>query len=63
MGLLLLIVVVLLLLGAAPAWPYSRRWGYGPSGLAGVLLLVVVLLLLFQVLPWGFYGSGPVVVP
>lgn len=46
MGLILLIVVVLLLLGAVPRWGYSRNWGYGPSGLLGVILIVVVLLLL-----------------
>jgi Protein of unknown function (DUF3309) len=43
---LLLIVLVLLLVGAVPAWPYSRSWGYYPSGLLGVILLIVLLLLL-----------------
>jgi Protein of unknown function (DUF3309) len=42
----LLIVLVLLLLGAVPRWGYSRNWGYGPSGILGVVLIVVVLLLL-----------------
>lgn len=42
---ILLIVLVLLLIGAVPAWPHSRSWGYGPSGLLG--LVVVVLLVLF----------------
>lgn len=45
-GTILLIVLILLLLGAVPAWPYSRGWGYYPSGLVGVLLLVVVVLML-----------------
>jgi Protein of unknown function (DUF3309) len=54
MGLLLLVVIVLLLLGAAPAWPYSRDWGYYPSGGAALLLVVVVLLLFTRVVPWGF---------
>ena len=45
-GTLLLIVFILLLLGAVPAWPYSRAWGYYPSGFVGVLLLVVIVLLL-----------------
>lgn len=45
-GLILIIVLVLLLVGAAPAWPYSREWGYGPSGLLGTILVVVVVLLL-----------------
>ncbi len=44
MGTLLLIVVVLLLIGAVPSWPYSKSWGYGPSGVLGVVVLVVVLL-------------------
>jgi hypothetical protein len=46
MGLLLLILLVLLLVGGLPRWGYSRNWGYGPSGLLGVVLLVVVILLL-----------------
>ena len=44
-GTILLIILVLLLVGAIPAWPYSRSWGYGPSGIVGVI--VVVLLILF----------------
>lgn len=47
MGTLLLVVFVLLLVGALPAWPHSRKWGYGPSGGVGALLVIVVLLLLF----------------
>jgi len=41
---ILLVVLVLMLLGALPAWPYSRSWGYYPSG--GLGLIVVVLLIL-----------------
>lgn len=44
-GTILLIILVLVLIGAIPAWPYSRSWGYGPSGILG--LIVVVLLVLF----------------
>ena len=44
-GTLLLILIVLALIGAVPAWPYSRGWGYAPSGTVGVILLVVVVLL------------------
>ena len=40
-----LIILILLLLGAIPAWPYSRSWGYYPSGGFGVLLIVLVILI------------------
>ena len=60
MGLILLIVLILLLVGAAPAWPYSRSWGYGPSGMLSLLLVVLLVLLLLNVIPWGY---GPRVVP
>ncbi|MCC6467830.1 MAG: DUF3309 domain-containing protein [Alphaproteobacteria bacterium] len=43
---ILLVVLVLLLLGAIPAWPYSRGWGYGPSGALGTVLVVVLVLAL-----------------
>ncbi len=46
LSLILLIVVVLLLIGAIPAWPHSRKWGYGPSGLLGVILVVLIILAL-----------------
>ena len=46
LGTVLLIVLVLLLLGALPSWPYSRGWGYYPSGIFGTVLLIVVILLL-----------------
>ncbi len=49
-GAILLIVLVLLLIGAFPAWPYSRDWGYYPSGGLGVVLVILVLLLLFGVI-------------
>jgi hypothetical protein len=60
MGLILLIVLIVLLLGAFPAYPYSRSWGYGPSGIVGLLLIILLVLLLFQVLPWGFATPVPV---
>jgi len=41
---ILLIVLVLALVGAAPAWPHSRGWGYGPSGVLGTVLLIVLIL-------------------
>lgn len=46
---ILLIILVLMLLGAVPAWPYSRNWGYGPSGIVGVLVVVLLVLLLFRI--------------
>jgi hypothetical protein len=45
LGTILLIVVILMLIGVIPAWPHSRSWGYGPSGLLGVVLLVIIVLL------------------
>ncbi|HEV8140785.1 MAG TPA: DUF3309 family protein [Pyrinomonadaceae bacterium] len=49
MGLILLIILIILLLGAVPAWPYSRNWGYGPSGGLGLLVVIVIILLLLRV--------------
>ncbi|MBI3760089.1 MAG: DUF3309 domain-containing protein [Deltaproteobacteria bacterium] len=46
LGTVLLIVLILMLVGAAPAWPYSRNWGYYPSGGLGLVLLIVIVLLL-----------------
>jgi hypothetical protein len=43
---LLLIILVLLIVGAIPAWPHSRAWGYGPSGILGVVLVVLLILVL-----------------
>ena len=44
-GTILLIVLVLVLIGVVPSWPHSRSWGYGPSGVLGVVVLIVVVLL------------------
>ncbi len=46
LGTILLILLILLLIGALPSWGYSRGWGYGPSGLLGLVLIVIVVLLL-----------------
>jgi hypothetical protein len=43
---ILVVVLVLLLLGVVPAWPYSRGWGYYPSGILGLLLLILLVLAL-----------------
>lgn len=46
MSTILLIVLVLLVLGAVPAWPHSRSWGYGPSGALGLIVVILLVLLL-----------------
>jgi len=46
LGTILLIVVILILIGVVPTWPHSRSWGYGPSGIVGVVLLIVIVLFL-----------------
>jgi hypothetical protein len=50
MGLILLIILILLLLGAFPSWSYSRNWGYGPSGILGIIFLVILILVLLKVI-------------
>ena len=47
LGTLLVILLILLLVGSLPSWPYSRGWGYYPSGGLGLVLLILVILLLF----------------
>lgn len=46
LGTILLIVLILMLIGAIPAWPHSRSWGYGPSGGLGLVLIIFIILLL-----------------
>jgi hypothetical protein len=43
---ILIVILVLMLLGAIPAWPHSRGWGYAPSGGLGLILLILLILLL-----------------
>jgi hypothetical protein len=43
---LLVIILILILIGSVPTWPYSRSWGYGPSGILGVIVIVLLILLL-----------------
>jgi len=50
LGTILIIVLILALLGSFPTWPHSAGWGYGPSGLVGLILVIVVL--------WLLFGSG-----
>ena len=46
LGTVMLIIVILLLIGAFPAWPHSRSWGYFPSGGLGLVVVVLLVLLL-----------------
>ena len=46
LGTVLVVLLVLMLVGALPAWPHSRNWGYGPTGGLGVVLAILVVLLL-----------------
>jgi len=46
MSTILVIILILLLLGALPAWPHSRNWGYGPSGGVGLIVVILIVLLL-----------------
>ncbi|UCI09648.1 DUF3309 domain-containing protein [Mesorhizobium sp. B1-1-8] len=46
LGTILIIILILLLIGAIPTWPYSSGWGYGPSGLLGVILIILVIMAL-----------------
>jgi hypothetical protein len=59
MGTLLLIILIILLLGSVPTYPYSRRWGYGPSGLFGLLVVVLLVLLFMGMIPWTDWTLGP----
>lgn len=47
--LILLIILILLLVGAFPAWPHSRGWGYYPSSGIGLIVIILVILLLLHV--------------
>ncbi|WP_437883002.1 DUF3309 family protein [Pseudomonas sp. LRF_L74] len=49
LGTILLIILILLLVGAIPAWPHSRAWGYGPSGGLGAVVVVLLVLILLGV--------------
>ena len=46
LGTILLIVLILALVGVIPAWPHSSGWGYGPSGVVGLLVVIVLVLFL-----------------
>ncbi len=46
LGTILLIILILILVGVFPTWPHSRNWGYGPSGVLGLIVVIIVVLLL-----------------
>lgn len=46
MSTILLVILILLLIGVLPAWPHSRKWGYGPTGGLGLILIILVILAL-----------------
>ena len=46
MDLLLLVILILILISVFPAWPYSRGWGYFPSGIVGLLILIFIIMVL-----------------
>ena len=46
LGTILIVILVLALLGVIPTWPHSRSWGYGPSGIVGLILVVLLILFL-----------------
>jgi hypothetical protein len=48
LGTILIILLILLLIGALPRWGYSSGWGYGPSGLLGLILIIIVILYLLN---------------
>lgn len=43
MGLILLVIILVLLFGGLPNWGY-HSYGYGPSGVLGVVLVIVIIL-------------------
>jgi hypothetical protein len=45
-GTILLIILILALVGVFPTWGHSRSWGYGPSGIVGVIVVILIVLLL-----------------
>jgi hypothetical protein len=45
---IVIVILIILLIGAAPAWPHSRGWGYFPSGTLGIILLIILILVLLK---------------
>ncbi len=44
MSTILLVILILVLLGALPTWPYSRSWGYFPSGILGLIVVILIIM-------------------
>ena len=63
LGWILLILILLLVIGAVPAWPYSRGWGYGPSGVLVLLFIVLIVLMVFGAIPAPWTYHGPYTTP
>ncbi len=54
LGTILLILLILFLIGGLPTWPHSRGWGYGPSGIIGLILVIYLILVLIGRINIGF---------
>lgn len=54
---ILLFVVIILIIGSMPSWPYSRSWGYGPTGILSLLLIIFLIWVIVGGRPL-FRGSG-----
>jgi hypothetical protein len=52
MELILLIILIVLLVGVFPRWGHSKNWGYGPTGIVGLILVILLILMLFGQLPY-----------
>lgn len=48
LGTILLVILILMLAGMLPTWPHSRNWGYGPSGVVGLVVVILLILLLMK---------------
>ena len=50
LGTILLVLLILMVIGAVPAWPHSKSWGYYPSGGLGLVVLILLILILLRVI-------------
>lgn len=42
----LFVLLIVLVIGALPAWPYSRTWGFYPSSVIGLIIIVLIVMAL-----------------